>query len=381
MCGITTLPVTIKAFMLDLFIYANKNGFDCYTISQPAEYFTEEALGGVKHIPVNIKHGNVNPLEVIKTIWKLYKIFRKEKFEIIQYATSNAAFYSSIAGFLANVPVRVFCQWGIAYTDYKGFKLWFYKTIEKLTCVFSTHVQPDSLANLKFSIEEKLYQPSKGSVILNGSACGVDMERYDISKKEIWSNEIRDLYQVPRSAKLFGYVGRVLVEKGINELLEAFLSIKDNNAYLMIVGPNDTPELLNHFLYDKAQKNKNIIFVGSVPDAAKYHAAFDFLVLPSYREGFGLVVIEAAAVATPTIVSNIKGPTDFIKHEINGFVCEVKSSQSLKEMLEKALLLDDNTKHNISQKAYQMAKDMFDSFEFKKAFVNNRLSLINNKKK
>lgn len=375
-CGISTLPITLKAFMIDILKYADENGFDCYTISQPADFIGKDLLGNVRHIPVQIMHGNVSPWEVIKTTWQLYRIFRKERFDVIQYATSNAALYSAIAGFFAHVPVRIFCQWGIAYTDYKGLKYWFYKSIEKITCLLSTHVQPDSFANLQFSLEEKLYEKEKGSVLMNGSACGVNMSRYDINKKEQWKKEIRTKYRIPENAILFGFVGRLLVEKGINELLEAFIALNAPNAYLMLVGPNDHPEWLDGDLVSKSMQNKHIFYVGAVNDAEKYHASFDYLVLPSYREGFGLVVIEAAAVATPTIVSNIKGPTDFIKDNVNGFVCDVKSVLSLRNALETALNLEDCEKDRLSRKAYNMAKELYDSDEFKKAFVENRLLLI-----
>ena len=153
--------------MLENLKYAASKGWESYAISQPTEMFTEDILGSVKYIPVDIKWGNVSPWEVFKTIWHLYKIFRREKFGVIQYATSNAALYACIAGWMARVPVRIYCQWGISYTDFTGIKLWFYKTAEKVTCLFSTSVQPDSKANLKFSLEEGLYSEKKGSVLFN----------------------------------------------------------------------------------------------------------------------------------------------------------------------------------------------------------------------
>lgn len=120
-CGLTTLPITIKSFMLGNLNYMADNGYKAYVISQPGEILQKEHLGKVQFIPLLIKHGNVSPLEVLKTIWTLYKIFKKERFDIIQYATSNAALYASIAGWMARVPVRIYCQWGISYTDFHGY--------------------------------------------------------------------------------------------------------------------------------------------------------------------------------------------------------------------------------------------------------------------
>ncbi|MBV3855955.1 MULTISPECIES: glycosyltransferase [Bacteroidales] len=374
-CGLTTLPITIKSFMLGNLNYMADNGYKAYVISQPGEILQKEHLGKVQFIPLLIKHGNVSPLEVLKTIWTLYKIFKKERFDIIQYATSNAALYASIAGWMARVPVRIYCQWGISYTDFHGVYLWFYKLMEKITCIFSTSVQPDSPSNLKFSIQEGLYKASKGHVLLNGSATGVDLTKYDCSMKKRWNKDIRDMYSVPQDSFVFGFVGRLVPEKGINELLEAFLSINGEKIYLFLVGPVEKNRL-DSVLLTKAKDHPCVIFTGSVPNAAKYHAAFDFLVLPSYREGFGMTVVEAAALATPSIISRINGPTDFVQDEYNGLICEVKSTESLKNKMEQALRLSKDEKEILSQNAYQLVKTKFDSTMFKQEFLKNREYLL-----
>jgi len=375
-CGITTKAITIKAFMLDNLKYVSEHGWEAYVISQPSDVYSRELLGRVSFIPINIKWGNVSPWEVFKTIWELYKIFRKERFEVIQYATSNAALYACVAGWLARVPVRIYCQWGISYTDYTGIKLWFYKTAEKVTCMFSTNIQPDSKANLKFSIEEKLYTASKGSVLFNGSACGADLVKYDIGSKKEWGGEISSKYNTKKYKKILGYVGRVVPEKGINELLEAFMRIDNPDILLMIVGPTTEVDRLNQELYQKSLKKENIIYVGPVPNAAKYFAVFDFLMLPSYREGFGMTVLEAAAMGVPSIISNIKGPTDLIRDGYNGLVCEVKSVDSLQEVMEKGLAMNDEEYGIMCENAYQEVLEKFDAVKFKQEFLNNRNHLL-----
>lgn len=379
-CGLTTLPITINAFMLSGLNYMADHGYKSYVVSQPGEPLDSVNLGKVKFIPVQIKHGNVSPIEVIKTIRILYKLFRKEKFDVIQYATSNAALYASIAGWFAHVPVRVYCQWGISYIDYNGIPYWFYRMVEKVTCMFSTSVQPDSPSNLKFSIREGLYKPSKGCVILNGSATGVDLKKYDFNKKQEWKAEVMKKYSIPNNAFIFGFVGRLVPEKGINELLEAFLSIEDKNAYLMLVGPIEE-ERLNQNLLQKAKQNERVIFVGNVLNAAIYHASFTYLMLPSYREGFGMTTVEAAALGTPAIVSRINGPTDFVKDGFNGFICEVKSTASLLEKMRKALLLPIEEYHRISDNAYALVKTRFDSAVFKEELLKNRNNLLAKSKK
>lgn len=362
--------------MLGNLNYMADNGYKAYVISQPGEILQKEHLGKVQFIPLLIKHGNVSPLEVLKTIWTLYKIFKKgtiRHYSICNFQCSLICVHSRLDGSCA---VRIYCQWGISYTDFHGVYLWFYKLMEKITCIFSTSVQPDSPSNLKFSIQEGLYKASKGHVLLNGSATGVDLTKYDCSMKKRWNKDIRDMYSVPQDSFVFGFVGRLVPEKGINELLEAFLSINGEKIYLFLVGPVEKNRL-DSVLLAKAKDHPCVIFTGSVPNAAKYHAAFDFLVLPSYREGFGMTVVEAAALATPSIISRINGPTDFVQDEYNGLICEVKSTESLKNKMEQALLPFKRRKRDIDPKMLTMlVKTKFDSTMFKQEFLKNREYLL-----
>ncbi len=376
-CSLYRVPFGVRAFMLENLKYLNQQGgYKCYVVSSEEDPLTKEELGGVTFIPLEVKRGNVSPIEVLKCIYKLYKIFRKEKFTIIQYSTANISLYSCIAGWMAGIPVRVFCQWGVDYIDHHGFKRWFYKTMERITCMLSTHVQPDSFANLKFAIDEHLYKPSKGNVIYNGSACGVDLNRFDIEKKVAWKKEITEKFKLPKDKLVFGYVGRLALEKGINELLQAYLEIQDKNSVLMLVGPYYGVEALNQELYKKAQESENIVFVGPVSDAERYYATFDYLILPSHREGFGLVVLEAAAMGTPTIVSNIKGPTEFVKDNHNGLYFDVGSAESLKTVLLKVLSDDKSLKKRLSDNAYADVCRDFDSAIFKQKFLEDRNRMI-----
>ena len=375
-CGLSTKPGTIKSFMVENLQYMSEHGYKSYCISNPGEEMTSDLLRDVEFISLDMKWGNVSPWEVLKCVWKMYRIFRRERFGVIQYATANAGLYAAIAGWLARVPVRVFLQWGIAYTDYKGLKLWFYKFMEKMTCKFSTVVQPDSWANLDFAVSEGLYKRSKGDVLGQGSACGVDLSKYDIAKRQEWRNEVINKYGLEQYEHVFGFVGRVVPEKGINELLEAFNELNDQKSCLLVVGPLEEKDRLIPEVLNKAENSSNIYFVGSVPSAEKYFAAFDYMVLPSYREGFGMVVLEAAGVGTPSIISNIKGPTDFVKDGENGIVCEVKSEYSLKEAMIKAINISTDDYKRLADNAYETVKCDFDSQKFKEIFFKNREELL-----
>lgn len=379
--GVATKAQGIKWFMLDNLRYAAKNGFDSYIICEQSDMFDSENLTGITYLPQKMSRGNVSPLEVIKSVRILYKVFKKEKFDIVQYTSSNAALYGSIASWLARVPVRIYCQWGISYTDYTGIKKWFYKMMVKVTCLFSTRVQPDSFGNLEFATAENLYPRKKGNVIFHGSACGVDLKKFSILKKEKWRKEIRNEYDIPHNDRLLGFVGRIVPEKGINELLEAFMSLDSDNVSLFIVGPYYETERLNQKIFEKAKEHPKIHFTGPVSNPAKFYAAFDFFVFPSYREGFGSVALEAAAFGVPSIVSNIKGPTEFIHHDENGIICEVKSTDSLRGAMRDALSMDTGEYARLSQNCYNKVKNEFDSQLYQYEFVKDRIKLYKESQK
>ncbi len=256
-------------------------------------------------------------LEGLSVINKLTRIFRDNKFDIIQYSTPNAALYASIAAKRAKCSNRLYCQWGIRYMGFDGgIKRMILKKIEKIVCKKSSVIECESYSIYRFSISEKLYPSSKASVIWNGSACGVDLNKYCIEKKEKWREEIRSELKITERAPVFGYVGRITRDKGANELLSAFREVvKKKDAYLLMIGMFDDANTIEAELRKWAEGSKHVIFVDWTDKVEKYYSAMDVFCSLSYREGFGLVVIEAAAMGLPGIVTDVPGQVDTIETE------------------------------------------------------------------
>lgn len=374
LCAVTTLPITMKAFLLENLKYLAKNGFEVTIICSYDEELVNEK--DLIYIPIEINRGIDNPFKAIRSIINLIKVFKKENFEIVQYATTNAGLYASIAAWLTRVPNRVYCQWGFLYISYNGSKRRIFKFIELLTCALSTVVQPDSYSNLKFAQEENLIK-SESNVLWNGSAAGVDLNRFDINKKVYWRKEIRDKYGILDGSFIFGFVGRIVKDKGINELLKAFKLLNNSNSHLLLVGPIEDEHELDYELFDWATQSKFIHFVGVQKEVERYFASFDFLVLPSYREGFGMVVIEAAALAIPAIVSEIPGPSDVIKNNYNGYLVKVGDAIHLKEVMENVLNLSRIEYKIMSENAWIYAKENFNRSTFQKMLLEDRLRIAN----
>ena len=374
-CGITTRSGTAK-IMVPTLTYVAEKGYDSYLICQPCNNFNNGAIAPITYIPVEMGRGAVSPMEVLKCTYRLYKIFKQQKFDIVQYASSNAGLYASIAAWMAHVPVRIFCQWGIPYTDYTGMKLKFFKFMEYFTCLLSTSVQPDSHLNREWAIKEGLFKPEKGVVLGKGSAQGVSLKRFDIQKKTIWREEIRKQYQIPEEVKVFCFVGRIVPQKGVNELMEAFIRIDRNDTYLFILGAPDEINSLDQELLTKIKKKKNVVFTGAVSDPERYVAASDYLVLPSYREGFPNTILEAGALGIPSIVTRINGMIDLIVEGKTGFVCEIKSADTLYCAMTKALTQTNEEYKTMSYNVYTTVKNDFDTEYIKECFYNNRQELI-----
>lgn len=374
-CGITTRPGTARVMIPTLTYVAGKE-YDSYLICQPCDAFSGGAIAPINYIPVEMGRGVVSPIEVIKCVYRLYKIFKEHKFDIVQYASSNAGLYSSIAALLAGVPVRIFCQWGVPYTDFKGLKLRFFKFMEYFTCLLSTSVQPDSQLNKEWAIREGLFKREKGMVLGKGSAQGVNLKRFDIKNKDIWRKEIRGEYGISGEAKVFCFVGRIVPQKGVNELLEAYLRINRNDSFLFILGAPDEINLLNQELLSMVKAKDNVIFTGSVPNPERYLAASDYFVLPSYREGFPNTILEAGALGVPSIVTKINGMIDLIENGQTGFVCEIKSVDSLYSCMTTALALSPDEYITISNNVYTKVKENFDAEYIKECFYKNRQELL-----
>lgn len=373
-CFITTVSGTLKAFVLNTAKYIHENtDWDITFICNYDKQFEEKLPDYIHYIPVKMERG-IN-LGGIKAIAELKRIFKKERFDLIQYSTPNASLYASVAGKLAKVPVRLYCQWGMVFVGFSGIKRRIFKLMEKFICKLSTWIEPDSKSNLKFSHEQGLYPEDKGSVIWNGSASGVNLQKFDISQKSDYRKAIRSQYQIPEDAFVYGFVGRITRDKGINELLSAFKQLSPENSYLMLVGREEINKNIDFDLFNWSKSAENVIYTGSTSVVEQYLSAMDVYILPSYREGFGSGVIEAEAMGLPVIVSNIPGPTDAMLKDETGLVVEKADVRSLKEAME--IIRDDGELYqSLASKSHSFAEENFEQGKLFEHILEDRKKLL-----
>lgn len=374
-CFVTTVSITLRAFVLPTLEHLVRNTDWQITVICDDDPTFEAALPqGVRYIPVSMKRGI--SLGGIGAMLKMWKIFRQEKFDLVQYSTPNASLYASMAAKLAGVPVRLYCQWGIAYVGFHGLKRKIFKAIEKLVCRFSTQIEPDSFGNLRFSREEGLYGEEKSRVVWNGSASGVDLTKFDISQKNAWRQAIRSRYGL-EDAFVYGFVGRITRDKGINELFAAYqkLCAEKENTYLMLVGGKENEQLLDQRLLTWAQEYPRVIFCGQTNEVEKYMSAMDVYILPSYREGFGSAVVEAEAMGVPVIVSDIPGPTDAMVPEQTGLLVKKADVDTLYQAMAR-ICEDRDLCAALGRQAAGFAAERFDQKQLVRYILEDRKALM-----
>ena len=244
---------------------------------------------------------------------------------------------------------------------FDGWKRAIFKWIEKKTCDNSTFVEVESHNIRDFSISEGLYTAEKSAVIWNGSACGVNQQKFDISNKALWRKEFRDSLGFGDDDIVFSFAARLTADKGINELLSAFMQLEKSyvNVKLIVMGGDDNANSLDKNVFAQAKLSKNIVFTGSVNNVEAYYAASDVFVSPSYREGFGLVAVEAQMMGLPAIVSNVPGQIDTIIDEMTGLLCNVKDTASLCSAMER-LTSDTGLREKMGIEAARFAKENYD---------------------
>lgn len=375
-CFATTVSGTLSAFVLQLAEYLHEVGdIDITFISDNDDAFAASLPEYIHYIPVPMKRGI--SLGGIKAMLQLRKIFKREKFDLVQYSTPNAALYASIAARLAKIPVRLYCQWGIVYVGFEGWKRKLFKAEEKLVCRLSTFIEPDSYGNLKFCRSEGLYSEEKSAVVHHGSASGVSLEKYELARREEFRAEIRKNRNIPDDAYVYGFVGRITRDKGINELLSAAKELlsEQKDSYLLLIGAEEKTQTLNPDLLAWAREEKRIVFCGSTNEVPKYMAAMDCYVMPSYREGFGLTVVEAGAMGLPVICTDIPGPTDAIRDGENGLIIPKKDAAALAEAM-RALYRDRALGKKLGENGRRNVEENYDRQTLFRYILEDRKRLL-----
>ena len=308
----------------------------------------------------------MSPIKDLKSLIELIKVFRKEKPYMVHSMTPKAGLLCMLAAWITRIPRRVHTFTGLVWPTASGISRKILMFTDWITCACATHIIPEGqgvLNDLKQHITKK---PMR--VLGYGNVRGVDMERFSRRKEVV--EEAKKLRK--EGVFTFVFVGRIVRDKGINELVEAFTKLynKYSHVRLLLVGKYETElDPLKKETMDKINTLSSIEAVGPKygDDLLAYYAASDCFVFPSYREGFPNTVLEAGAMELPSIVTDINGSREIIVDGENGVIIPSKDVNALYHAMEQILIDDEKRKYMLSQARPMIAE------RFERSFVQKCL--------
>lgn len=327
LCYVVSSELTVKAFLLE-HIRAAVAHYEVSVVANTADTGALRALGvPVEVTPVAIVRP-IAPLADLAALWALWRLFRRARFDLVHSVTPKAGLLAALAGALAGVPVRLHTFTGQVWATRAGFGRWLLKRIDALTAAACTHVLADSGSQRDFLVAQGVAAPGRIAVLAQGSVNGVDAARFrpDADARA----RIRAEWGVAPGAVVFLYLGRLTEDKGLLDLARAFAEVPE--AILALVGP-DEEGLTERIRAACGAQAGRLRFVGYTGEPQAYMAAADAFVLPSYREGFGSTVIEAAACGLPAIATRIYGLTDAVVDGATGFLVPPRDPGALAQRM------------------------------------------------
>ncbi|PIQ55525.1 MAG: glycosyltransferase family 1 protein [Comamonadaceae bacterium CG12_big_fil_rev_8_21_14_0_65_59_15] len=380
---ISTVPFFVVAQLKHQIATLGAQGAQVTVVaSDEPEMALLQGLEGVRCVPIDIPR-SISPWRDLIALVRLYRFLRRERIQIAHSTTPKAGLLTALAAFLAGVPVRLHTFTGQPWVDMRGAKRWLTRASDRLIGILNTRCYADSASQRKFLIEQGIADASRLFCIGAGSLAGVDVQRFDPNCfLQNQRESMRQLLGIPSAALVLLFVGRITVDKGVRELLEAFQRLKatGNGVHLVLVGSFDTGSgVAGSILLSQIDHLSDVHVVGYTDSPESYLSIADILCLPSYREGFGTVVIEAAAMGVPTVGTEIYGLSDAVVHGETGLLVPPRNVEELTGCLEK-LLADKLLMKKMGEAARQRALTLFDARKVNRQLVDEYCNLLRKKR-
>lgn len=324
---IITVSFVINHFFGNQFNYMMKlSGNKYYLGCSPSdEFFNLSKKLNYNPFPVEVTR-NISPFTDLVAIIKIFKFIKKNKIDVVIGHTPKGGMVAMIAAFLAGVESRIYFRHGIIYETSSGLKRILLKNIDKLSGTLATKVVCVSNSVKESSDKDQLNNPCKNVILGLGTCSGIDTEeKFNPALKYLNHLQvIKRNHDIKDTDFVVGYVGRLVKDKGINELIHAFDILKKshNNIKLLLVGPIEERDMISKESIEQIQTNLSIINTGFVLDSAPYFALMDVFVLPTYREGFPTVSLEASSMEIPVIITRATGCEEAIIKNKTGLFIE-----------------------------------------------------------
>ena len=364
---ITTVPISFKVLLKGQLRFMASNGFDVKGVSSEGEELREvHENEGIVMEAINMSR-KITPFQDLKSLWEMWNFLRKEKPQIVHTHTPKAGIIGMLAARLAGVPHRLHTVAGLPLMEATGIKRKILNFVEKLTYSSATRVYPNSKGLYDFILQNNFTQSNKLKIIANGSSNGINTIFFN--PEQVTETErvtLREKLNIQPDDFVFVFVGRIVSDKGINELIKAFseLQTAENNELtgiklLLVGGLESDLDPLNPETIAEINQNKDIISAGFQQDVRPFFAISDALAFPSYREGFPNVVMQAGAMGLPSIVSDINGCNEIIVEGENGLIIPSKNVEKLKEKM-LTLARDKNLYIKLKENSRRMIENRYE---------------------
>ena len=361
---ITTVPQTLCVILPVVVQHLKDTGFEVRGITSEGGDFSYKKA--VEKLEIEIATAplsrRIDPIGDLKALYGLVKILRKWKPDIVHCHTPKAGLLGGLAGWIARSPNRLYTVRGLPHVTATGLTRMLLIGSDKIACAVAHRVMVVSKSVLGELLECGIGKQSKMSVVCTGSAQGVDAENR-FNPEKIRATNQRDVKKelgIPPGANVVGFIGRLTVDKGIKQLWEIWQMTRDRypDLHLVIIGPDNEPRGDVADIIKKFKKDGRVHVTGRVEKIEQYLLEMDVFLFPSHREGFSNAVLEAAAMALPTITFDAVGCRDGVKNEVTGYIVPLKDVEAMKRRLWE--LLDDlSLREKLGKTARQWVMDEF----------------------
>ncbi|ARD73608.1 glycosyltransferase family 4 protein [Staphylococcus xylosus] len=333
--------------------FLRSQGLDVHIISNDGKELRSYEKGIFHSVPMKRE---ISLLSDIKSLLKMTKLFYKEKPYIVNSGTPKAGLIGTLAAFITRRPIRIYTVRGLRLETVSGVKYKLLYFMEKLAMLCATDIIAISQSLKEKIVFSNLAKEDKIKVLGHGSSNGIQLEKFimrDNKIDEVYKKRLADNFVI-------GYVGRIVKDKGIQELIEAFKIVLDKsyNVKLMVIGSVEKGNAISYKDYLFLRNNPNVLLIDHVSNPVSYYNNMDLFVFPTHREGFGNVSIEAQALGVPVITTNVTGAIDTVIDGETGFIVEKGNVEAIVNKIE-ILINDEKLRRKLGRNGRIHAKNKF----------------------
>jgi glycosyltransferase involved in cell wall biosynthesis len=316
--------------------YLARKGYEVMVVSSAGEELRKAEREGVHTVTVEMSR-DISPLRDVVSLWRLVRLMLRLRPAIANVGTPKAGLLGGLAAWMCGVPCRYYTLLGLRCETTTGLKLKVLLLTERIACACAHRVICVSESLRRKAIALGVVDANRTAVLASGSCNGMDAERFAPTAEALQrARRIREELGIPANAPVVGFVGRLTKDKGISELVNAYLTLRRNipELRLLLVGEMEEGDPLPAEIRRAIESEPRIVSTGFVQDPADYYHAMDVLALPTYREGFPTVVLEAHSAGKPVVVARATGAVDAVIDGVTGILVPVGDAQALASALE-----------------------------------------------